>query len=234
MAPKCRFSQVVEHLSLKVGAQVILLVNKPILSLANGSRGVVVGLALRDPTQEESAFNAIRPKVRFDTGQETTLTEESFSAGSSSVSITRRQIPLKLGWALTIHKSQGMTLSRAEVDVSGAFSYGQAYVALSRVTSTAGLWMRQNLRPQDVSVSSEVLRYHGYDQRSMSTGSSAAAAAAPAAAAAAAAAVTQQPGLTTEQQARIAANREAALARRRERIEQQNAAAVASGQMGAV
>jgi hypothetical protein len=233
MAPKCRFSQVVEHLSLKVGAQVILLVNKPILSLANGSRGVVVGLALRDPTQEESAFNAIRPKVRFDTGQETTLTEESFSAGSSSVSITRRQIPLKLGWALTIHKSQGMTLSRAEVDVSGAFSYGQAYVALSRVTSTAGLWMRQNLRPQDVSVSSEVLRYHGYDQRSMSTGSSAAAPAA-AAAAAAAAAVTQQPGLTTEQQARIAANREAALARRRERIEQQNAAAVASAQMGAV
>ena len=87
-----RCAQVAEHLSLKVGAQVILLKNDPILGLANGSRGVVVGLNLRDPTQEESAFNVVRPQVRFDTGQVATLAEESFFAGSSSHSITRRQV----------------------------------------------------------------------------------------------------------------------------------------------
>ena len=70
----------------------ILLKNDPILGLANGSRGVVVGLNLRDPTQEESAFNVVRPQVRFDTGQVATLAEESFFAGSSSHSITRRQV----------------------------------------------------------------------------------------------------------------------------------------------
>ena len=121
------------------------------------------------------------------------------------------QIPLKLGWALTIHKSQGMTLTRAEVDVGGAFSFGQAYVALSRVTGSAGLWMRRDLRPQDVSVSREVLQYHGYQPQQQTVtvsrggGGSAPAAASP----------QQQPqpppqpqpSLTPEQLARIAANR---------------------------
>ena len=76
-----------------------------------------------------------------------------------------------------------MTLTRAEVDVGGAFSFGQAYVALSRVTGSAGLWMRRDLRPQDVSVSREVLQYHGYQPQTVTVsrggGGSAAAAASP-------------------------------------------------------
>ena len=138
------------------------------------------------------------------------------------------QIPLKLGWALTIHKSQGMTLTRAEVDVGGAFSFGQAYVALSRVTGSAGLWMRRDLRPQDVSVSREVLQYHGYQPQQQTVtvsrggGGSAPAAASPQQQ------PQPQPSLTPEQLARIAANREAALARRRERIAQQQQQAAAA------
>jgi len=138
------------------------------------------------------------------------------------------QIPLKLGWALTIHKSQGMTLTRAEVDVGGAFSFGQAYVALSRVTGSAGLWMRRDLRPQDVSVSREVLQYHGYQLQTVTVsrgGGSAAATASPQQQPHPQPQPQPQPSLTPEQLARIAANREAALARRRERIAQQQAAA---------
>lgn len=51
----------------------------------------------------------------------------------------RTQIPLTAGWALTIHKSQGMTLEMAEIDVSMSFTFGQVYVAISRVKSLAQL-----------------------------------------------------------------------------------------------
>ena len=50
--------------------------------------------------------------------------------------------PVKLAWALTVHKSQGMSLSRAELMLSDAFDFGQVYVALSRVISLQGLWVR--------------------------------------------------------------------------------------------
>ena len=56
--------------------------------------------------------------------------------------MVRSQMPLKLGWALTVHKAQGMTLSRAELQLDDAFEVGQVYVALSRLTSLAGLWIR--------------------------------------------------------------------------------------------
>ena len=50
-------------------------------------------------------------------------------------------VPIKLAWALTIHKAQGATLERAEIQVTGAFAEGQTYVAMSRCTSLNGLWI---------------------------------------------------------------------------------------------
>eukprot|EP01052_Picozoa_sp_SAG31_P007498 SAG31_NODE_357_length_17115_cov_64.211801_10_plen_309_part_00 len=151
-------NKVCSRLTLKVGAQVILLRNDPANKLANGSRGVVVAL---DPVSATDETQKVLPTVRFDTGQEVKLSEATFFAGSATQNITRVQLPLKLGWALTVHRSQGMTLSRAEVDVSGAFAYGQAYVALSRVTDIAGLWMCQNLLPQYVRASPDVKQFYG-------------------------------------------------------------------------
>lgn len=118
------------QLKLKVGAQVILTKNQPVLGLVNGSRGVV------------ESFEEGRPLVRFDGGQHVHIGRERFEHGRGSGQLIRIQVPLKLGWALTVHKAQGMTLSRAELQIDDAFESGQAYVALSRLTDLAGLWVR--------------------------------------------------------------------------------------------
>ncbi|CAE8640799.1 unnamed protein product [Polarella glacialis] len=118
------------ELKLKVGAQVIMVKNQPALGLVNGSRGRV------------EAFREGRPVVRFDNGRTVCVGTERFEHKTASASLLRLQVPLKLGWALTVHKAQGMTLSRAELQVDEAFEAGQSYVALSRLTGTAGLWMR--------------------------------------------------------------------------------------------
>jgi len=112
-------------LKLKRGAQVILIRNQANLKLVNGSRGVV------------EDFQDGKPVVRFDVGCSVRIGVEAFDA----TGVKRLQVPLKLAWALTVHKAQGMTLTRAELQVDDAFDAGQAYVALSRLTCAAGLWI---------------------------------------------------------------------------------------------
>lgn len=118
------------EVSLKIGAQVILIKNNPVLKLVNGSRGVV------------ASFSGNYPIVRFDNGCSARIGQETFVQGTVLQSMKRLQVPLKLGWALTVHKAQGMNLSRAELQVDDAFEPGQAYVALSRLTCLEGLWIR--------------------------------------------------------------------------------------------
>ena len=70
------------------------------------------------------------------------------------------QFPLRLAWAVTIHKSQGKTYERAIIDLgSGAFAPGQTYVALSRLTSLEGLYLSRPLRPRDIQVDPDVQRF---------------------------------------------------------------------------
>jgi len=146
-------------LTIKVGAQVILTKNQPTIKLVNGSRGVV-----------ESFHNGY-PLVRFDTGVAARIGLETSSTQYGTSEIQRIQVPLKLGWALTVHKAQGMTLSRAELQVDNAFEAGQVYVALSRLTSLNGLWIRgKGLSVKNTRASSEVLSFYsapeaGYDPK---------------------------------------------------------------------
>ena len=72
------------------------------------------------------------------------------------------QFPLRLGWAVTIHKSQGLTLDSCTVDVGedGAFTHGQVYVALSRCKNIQSLKLRTALRPDDIVLHQSVLRFY--------------------------------------------------------------------------
>jgi ATP-dependent DNA helicase PIF1 len=118
-----------EMLQLCVGAQVMLVCNLDLESgLANGSRGVVIDIVEDIPI------------VRFMNGEERVISHwqwEIEEDRKKQVRIT--QIPLRLAWAQTVHKAQGSTIDYAEMDLSNAFTYGQIYVALSRVKSLEGL-----------------------------------------------------------------------------------------------
>ena len=116
-----------ERLVLKPGARVMFTVNKPDLGFVNGQTGTVV-VCGRDEVLVDCDGMPIRVapyEWRFD--------------ARDKHSATFVQIPLRLAWSLTIHKAQGLTLDSAYIDVRAAREPGQAYVALSRVRTLAGL-----------------------------------------------------------------------------------------------
>lgn len=120
-----------EVLSLKVGAKVMFTRNDQARRFVNGTLGVVVGFSEEDdglPIIRTSGGKKVIPE----------LGEWSIAEGGKIIAQIK-QVPLRLAWAITIHKSQGMSLDSAFMDLSRTFEYGQGYVALSRVRTFSGL-----------------------------------------------------------------------------------------------
>ncbi|XP_012709981.2 ATP-dependent DNA helicase PIF1 isoform X2 [Fundulus heteroclitus] len=139
-------------IQLKVGAQVMLTKNLDVArGLVNGARGVVVAF-----DSGKQGF----PCVRFLCGVTEVLKLERWvfkSAGG--IYLSRQQLPLKLAWAISIHKSQGMTLDCVEISLARVFESGQAYVALSRARSLEGLRV-MDFDPHVVRADPDVLLYY--------------------------------------------------------------------------
>lgn len=119
-----------EKLRLKIGAEVMCIKNNFEEGYVNGSRGKIVGFG-------DSDYN---PIVELYNGKKVNLKPEIWAIeedGKIKASVS--QIPLRLAWAITIHKSQGMSLDNAEIDLRNTFSYGMGYVALSRARTLEGI-----------------------------------------------------------------------------------------------
>ncbi|XP_028329072.1 ATP-dependent DNA helicase PIF1 [Gouania willdenowi] len=145
-------SPVSRMIQLKVGAQVMLTKNLDVgRGLVNGARGVVVAF--------DSGKQGL-PQVRFLCGVTELMKPERWvfkSAGG--VHLSRQQLPLKLAWAISIHKSQGMTLDCVEISLARVFESGQAYVALSRARCLQGLRV-MDFDPHVVRADPDVLTFY--------------------------------------------------------------------------
>ncbi len=150
-------------LNLKVGAQVMFLKNDPKKRYVNGTVGMV-----HDLTANSIKVMILKPNgtvgyidvepfewdvVRHKLNDKNEIETENIG--------TFTQYPLRLAWAMTIHKSQGKTFDRVIIDMGkGAFEYGQTYVALSRCRTLEGIVLRRPLRPQDIFVDERVVDFY--------------------------------------------------------------------------
>lgn len=140
-----------ETLTVKVGATVMFTKNNFEAGFVNGTLGTVTGF---------DSYSG-RPIVTVRDGRTIVAEAMEWSVEDSGKVLAQvTQVPLRLAWAITVHKSQGMSLDAAHMDLSRSFEYGQGYVALSRVRSIDGLFL-QGINARALEVHPKVLSVDG-------------------------------------------------------------------------
>jgi len=144
-------------LRLKIGVPVILLKNHKSHLYVNGSRGIVTKVE----TYPHGGIKLINVLLDGATEEISITSEEWERLNGNGQRVARmHNFPMRLAWALTIHKSQGLTLDNVEIDLTKGFACGQAYVALSRLKSLDGLALTDAIDPSVVKADPEIVNFY--------------------------------------------------------------------------
>jgi len=152
-------------LELRMDGQVMLIRNDPEKRFVNGSLARIVGLeeekitvSMTDESGKTEIFDL--PKMTWEVNKYT-ISADADNPIKAEVTGSFTQYPVRLAWAVTIHKSQGKTYDRVAIDLGrGAFEHGQTYVALSRCRTMNGVFLKKPLTPRDIMVDERVAEFY--------------------------------------------------------------------------